>query len=106
MPITNIDNINIRYGKGNHLRNHTVVATQFKAWLFGKTGKQQTFTIWNEGPDKDYSYLAQNMSGAWRIHTRQIWIDEEAGIFMNVIDVIDDLIVRDETSSCNPRYFS
>ena len=99
MPMAIIDNISIRYDKEKHIRNHFDVACQVRPWI-----GHQTFTIWNEGADKDYTYLVQNLRGAWRVHTRQVWIDRT--VFKNVVCQIDDLIIKDETSSGNPRYFS
>ena len=104
MPITNIDNINIRYGKEKHLPNHFDVALQFRNWIWGRTNKTPTFTIWNEGEENNYSYLAQNVNGAWRIHTRQVWITDK--VFKNVICKIDDLLVRGQNDDGNRRYFS
>lgn len=102
--ITEIDNINIRYTKEKHIRNHFDVAVQFRSWLEGKTGLRQSFLIWNEGKDREYTYIVQNENGAWRLHTKMVWIDPEYNIFKNVITLIEDLI--DRTSSGTRRYFS
>tara|TARA_E500000318_G_C3381976_1_gene142577 strand:+ start:227 stop:517 length:291 start_codon:yes stop_codon:yes gene_type:complete len=89
MPTANIDGINVRYSKEKHLANHCDVAFQVRGWIH-----QKTFTIWNEGADHDYAYTVQNLNGAWRIHTRQVWITDK--VFKNVVDRVEDLLVRDQ----------
>ena len=95
MPITNIDGINIRYGKEHHLPNHFDIAVQTRLLLH-----LNTFTIWNEGVDHNYSYQVQNLGGLWRVHTRQVWITDK--IFKNIFDSIYDLT----NESPKRRYFS
>ena len=93
MPVAQIDNINIRYEKEKHILNHFDVAIQFRNWLNGRTNTTPSFTIINEGQAYDYSYIVFTLNGSWRVHTRQVWINEK--VFKNVIYRIDVLHSKD-----------
>ena len=96
------EDIRILYEKHKHIRIHTDFAIQMRAWLLGKYDRYDGLTIWNEGKDSDYSYLAKTDFGAWRVFTHRTDIADD--VFFNVIDRVDTLTIQ--SFSGNRRYFS
>lgn len=78
MPIANIDDITIMYGKEKHLSTHFRVATQVRAWL-KPSGKM---VIHNLG-EPTYDYEVRVGQKSYIVKTKRVDITDR--IFENVV---------------------
>jgi hypothetical protein len=85
MPIVNIDNVTVFYGKEKHIGTHFRVASQVRAWL--RTNKP--LTIKNNGSPSYHYTVTVGTDERYEVTTRKVDITEH--IFENVIENVNPL---------------